>query len=207
MSDADVSRTLAEIGATAVKAARGAGCPWGLAEEAGMAVRLLEAHGLPGVAVLARLFDTPRACACAGCNGPAACGIAAMARVSDRAHRIAAGEDVRLDATAAPLLLAAPIALAARRLSARFMVAWPGVRLTCSGGGISVAAKAEDWPAMANDIRVSRCEEIGAPRQPDIGSRRVPAESWARLQALADATMVPESEGSRARGAGPAQAD
>lgn len=207
MSDGAVTRTLAEIGATATKAARGAGCPWGLAEETGMATRLLEAHGLPGVAALARLFDTPRACACAGCDGAAACGLASMAEIADRAHRIAEGAEIRLDHVAAPVLLAGPLLLAARRLGVAFEVTWPGARLVCSREGLAASTEIDVCPATAKDIRVSCTKDIGLPVPQNIGSREVPADSWARLQALAEATMVPESEGSRARGAGPAGDD
>jgi hypothetical protein len=73
-----VSRTLAEIRATATKAARGAGHDWGLAEEAGLATRVLESHDLPGVHVLARLVGPARAARAAQC------GLRAMAALSDR---------------------------------------------------------------------------------------------------------------------------
>ncbi|KMW60818.1 hypothetical protein AIOL_000983 [Candidatus Rhodobacter oscarellae] len=45
--------SLGELQALAAKAARGAGLSWGLAEEAGWAVRWLEARGLAGAAALA----------------------------------------------------------------------------------------------------------------------------------------------------------
>lgn len=207
MSDRATLRTLAEIGATATKAARGAGCPWGLAEEAGMATRLLEAHGVPGVAALARLFDTPRNCACAGKGDAVACGLVTLARVADRAHRIAEGTEIRLERVAAPVLLAGPLLLAARRLSVAFEVTWPGARLVCSRQGLAVTCDTDDWPDTAEGIRVCRADDVGRPTPQNVGSREVAADAWARLQALAEATMVPDSEGSRARGAGPAADD
>ncbi len=48
-----MSWSLGEARALGVKAARGAGMPWGLAEEAGFAVYRLQQHGLPGVRALA----------------------------------------------------------------------------------------------------------------------------------------------------------
>lgn len=48
-----VDLSLGELQALATKAARGAGLSWGLAQEAGWAVRWLEARGLPGAAALA----------------------------------------------------------------------------------------------------------------------------------------------------------
>ncbi|MEM0943669.1 MAG: DUF3726 domain-containing protein [Pseudomonadota bacterium] len=49
--------SLGEAGALAVKAMRGAGASWGLAEEAGWAVRWLGARNAPGLETLARLLE------------------------------------------------------------------------------------------------------------------------------------------------------
>ena len=49
-----VSWSLGETAALATKAARGAGMPWGLADETGVAVSWLHAHGIPGLAALCR---------------------------------------------------------------------------------------------------------------------------------------------------------
>ena len=49
-----MSWSLGEVRALAVKAARGSGLPWGLAEEAGFAVQWLEARGGPGVEALSQ---------------------------------------------------------------------------------------------------------------------------------------------------------
>lgn len=52
-----MSWSLVETKALAIKAARGGGMPWGLAEEAGFAVHWLQARGLPGAEALVRLLD------------------------------------------------------------------------------------------------------------------------------------------------------
>lgn len=49
-----MSWSLGETRALAVKAARGAGLPWGLAEEAGFAAQWLQRRSAPGVAALAQ---------------------------------------------------------------------------------------------------------------------------------------------------------
>ena len=46
-----------EIQSTALKAARGAGLPWGLCEEAGAAVRWCWVHGLDGIGALAAVLE------------------------------------------------------------------------------------------------------------------------------------------------------
>lgn len=52
-----MSRSLGEVASLAVKAVRGAGQPWGVAEEAGWAIRWLGRAGLPGPAALARALE------------------------------------------------------------------------------------------------------------------------------------------------------
>ena len=49
-----ISWSLGETAALATKAARGAGMPWGLADETGIAVSWLHAQGIPGLAALCR---------------------------------------------------------------------------------------------------------------------------------------------------------
>ena len=49
-----MSWSLGETAALATKAARGAGMPWGLADETGMAVSWLQSHGISGLAALCR---------------------------------------------------------------------------------------------------------------------------------------------------------
>ena len=52
-----MSWSLAEIEAETRKATRGAGLPWGLAEEAGKAVRWLAMHGIDATAALCDVLD------------------------------------------------------------------------------------------------------------------------------------------------------
>lgn len=52
-----MSWSLGEIRALSVKAARGAGMDWGMAEEAGFVVQWLEEHGLNGVTALAQYLS------------------------------------------------------------------------------------------------------------------------------------------------------
>ena len=52
-----MSWSLGETSALAIKAVRGAGEPWGVAQEAGWAVRWLARAGMPGVSALARAIE------------------------------------------------------------------------------------------------------------------------------------------------------
>lgn len=193
-------RSLAECRALAIKAARGAGCPWGMAEEAGHAIRRLEAHDLPGMAALADLFETPRRCACASQTGPAACGLAELAALSDAPPP----GRTEYDAIAAPLLVAAAFI---GQDGPGWTLHWPEGALACGKGGAALSGRAPSGqttlsvaPAAATDATPDR-----ARYSPE--SRPVNDDDWARLSALAALCNVPETEASRASGAGPAQSD
>ena len=58
-----ISWSFGETAALATKAARGAGMPWGLADETGVAVSWLQARGIPGLAALCRYLKWQK-------NGP-----------------------------------------------------------------------------------------------------------------------------------------
>ena len=203
---AAVRRTLSEITSTCQKAARGAGCPWGLAEEAGIAARVLAMHGLPGPETVARLLRTPRACPCDGRVTAPACGIAAAARLSDRIGALD-GDETTLEATAGTLLLAAPLLLEAAQGGGGFTLTCDGVTLACGPGGVQVAAAPGDWPSAAHRITLRRSAPPDAAIPATWTSREIDGESWQRLEALAARTLVPDSDSSRAAGAGPGGAD
>jgi len=74
-------RSLAEIDATGRKAARGCGCPWGLAEEAGKSARWLASHGYPGAEALADLLNARDQCCT---KGGAPCALLRAAALADR---------------------------------------------------------------------------------------------------------------------------
>jgi hypothetical protein len=198
----EVSRTLSEIRATCTKAARGAGCDWGMAEEAGLAARLLESHDLPGVRVLSRLLSVGTGCA--SCRkASSACGLQALAALSDRLPFL---DDALPDGPVrAPLLLAAPVILLAREQGAAYTLSWEGAVLRCTQEGVS-AEGAVDAPLAAFVSLEAAPGSLGRPRAPDWRSRSIAESDWDMLERLAAKTLVPETEASRARGAGPADA-
>lgn len=184
-------RTLSEIRATCTKAARGAGCPWGMAEEAGIAARLLEAHGLPGVQALADLFDSPHSCACTGSTDAAACGLAQMVALSDAppADMVTMGE------IAGPLLLLSPLILD----GGMWRLDWDNGAAGCGPDGAWVTGEV---PKVAV-VTVRRSKKDPDPCAPGWKSRAVSPAAWATLETLAARTYVPESDASRTSGAGP----
>ncbi len=183
--------TLAEIDATARKAARGCGCPWGLAEEAGKSARWLASHGLPGAESLAALLQNRDGC-CAGTGIP--CALASGAAFADRATEI--GEaPVTTGENEASLLVLAQIGRAADALDRGFVLEW-------QGGGAKLArhALAIEGQDAASAMTCTAAEvESGTPPSP--ASRLVDDAAWATLNAFAHRILVPASDASRA-GAG-----
>lgn len=168
-----------------------------------MAARILESCGLPGVTALASVLHGERDCSCAPKRGSVRCGIAALASVSDRVAEIAGGKPLTLPHVTGPLLLAAPLHLAARRLGLSFALTWDGVDVWCTRDGIGYRRGPVEWPATGGNIRIG-LDPSPAKVQPVRARGCMIAEAdWRRLEKLAAATLVPESAASRAKGAGP----
>lgn len=207
--------SLNEVETCARRAARGAGMSWGLAEEAGKAVRWLAARGLPAVALLAELLtrnDGRSYRALAPVLGAGAwhapggtlCPICTGAALSDRAGILpAAGQPLALAATACPLLL---VAFLPPTAGAGFAMGWNGVRLLVSGDG---ECRVEgDTAALSATLAESVIiEPLTQPRAgitttASAGPVTVNEDIWHRMAAFAQRTCVPASEASRVRGAG-----
>jgi hypothetical protein len=195
-------RTLSEIASTSLKAARGAGCPWGLAEEAAMAVRVLESHGLPGVADLAALLSSKRLCGCSGCSDGPVCGIAALATLSDRLADVS-GDGVSLGSVSGARMLPAVLWLDARETGAIYRLQIDELACLVSANGMDADG---DLPRDGH-VRVTRELAPGNPVQASPESRSLPSEAWDCLETLAARTLVPETDASRQTGAGPDAAD
>lgn len=199
MTGKTLSRTLSEIAALGQKAARGAGCPWGLAEEAGLAARVAESHDLPGVAALADLLRRPRACRCTGLTDGPVCGIAALASLSDGLENLPERDGGEIGPVRGALLLAAPLRLDADATGRAWRLDWPGGSLTVDGCGVAETGDRIDGPVAVSLSRIRTGPET---RPSSAESREVPAAAWTALEKLAAKTLVPETPGSRARGAG-----
>lgn len=118
--------TLAEITATGRKAARGCGCPWGIAEEAGAAARWLEARGMPGVEALAALVSEQETCCT---QGGTPCALRLGASLADRAPLL--GDDpLDIRAHNHPLLILAQLGHAATATGQSVTLHWGAERAT-----------------------------------------------------------------------------
>jgi hypothetical protein len=187
--------SLSEAGALAQKAARGAGMPWGLAEEAGHAALWLEARGAPGLAALAVRLE-----ATAEGRDACLCPVALGTRLIDGAE--APPGAARL---AAPLLLAPFLATIAGggawRLAAGEAV------MSVSAGALALSGGRE--ALLAADASCRLAPEARAPAAPPLNAR-VPesaAAAVARLGRFAARTYAPATEASRLAGAGAGVSD
>lgn len=220
-----------EIEAQALKAVRGHGCPWGVAEDAGKSVRWLAIHALPSVDMLADVLrlqavgDTPTATTCcvrkeASCR--AGCPLLMAAALADRSRELKDGDTLTIAPTRAPWLL---IAAAGRLAIATAMVL--EVRLAGTHGRAVISPQGVLIDDTTNDV-LSRSTSADAGRiqsvhiapldaqgqaepntfaTPAMGSRSVDAAAWAVLGTLAHRTYVPANDASRASGAGAGLSD
>jgi len=202
-SDHTNRRTLSEIGSTCQKAARGAGCLWGLAEEAGTAARILESAGLPGSECVAAILSSDRVCPCTCLASGPVCGIAAAAGISDRIQEVPSNGSVAMGEIVGPILMAAPLVLAARRTGFSYMLSIDGVEFRIGCDGIEGNIANFDFRATATAVAVARSEPPQRPSPFTPNSREISIEAWRALEALAAETLVPESAQSRSSGAGP----
>lgn len=212
--------SLGETESLARRAARGAGMDWGMAEEAGRAVRWLCAAGWPGARALAALLsDTdgapwearrPQVAAMPWqARGGLLCPVAAGAALSDRAGDLAAGTGIRLGPTAWPLLLVPFMARAAEMTGAPLSAGWTGVTVGHDGGVTRVLAAdpaalaARRADAIVIGLATARA---GNPVR-HAGRAEVDTQTARRLTEFAGRLLAPETPGRRRAGAGAGPGD
>ena len=205
--------SLNEIEATAKKAARGAGYPWGLAEEAAKATRWLCARDADGCGALAGLLERFDGKDVAGLlpqtdRGPWSardgmlCPLATGAAISDLGHDVAAN-GIRTEAIAEPVLLVPFAALVARAFKEPVTVTAGDMALCTDGERMSSTG-----PAPHSSPGVSLCIGGTIDRPSKILERADPdPDAWAALLALAHRTYAPATEESRRKGAGAGLSD
>jgi hypothetical protein len=213
--------SLNEIDAAVRKSARGAGLAWGLAEEAGMAARWLEARRLGGLALFATLFEhhdgtsyeqvrvraTDRIWIAAG---GVLCPIVTGAALADHAEGIAAGVAIETGPMLCPLILAPFVALATRAAGRALDLEWSGIRLRFDGDDAGLDGAPESLRvlhARRTACRLARDHSTGPLLEARSSAVLVDPAIWARLDRFAQRTYVPASEASRVKGAGAGMID
>ncbi|MEM8703695.1 MAG: DUF3726 domain-containing protein [Pseudomonadota bacterium] len=203
--------SLNEIEATAKRAARGAGYPWGLAEEASKATRWLCFRGFDGMAALAVLLD--QGLAVSEDHRPLTtdkiwrgeadlCPLATGAFLSDCAQRLRA-QTLEIQQVSVPLLIVPFAANAASALKCCVRIEIDGHVGVTDGNSLLCP---DTLPERAERIRVLRAETT-ASWQPRHALVSPDPDSWNRLTMLAHRTYAPATEESRLRGAGAGLSD
>ena len=187
--------SLNEVEATAKRAARGAGYPWGLAEEAGKATRWLCSRDVDGCRALAKLLEQFDGEDITGwvpqtdsktwtARDGTLCPVATGAAISDLAPEIAAN-GIRLEVVAAPALLAPFAALLANELQEPVVVTNGDFALCTDGARMSSTGP---FPQSSPRASISLGGAIDQPSQ--IVYRADPDPSdWAALLAFAHTLM------------------
>ena len=202
-----MSWSLGEIAALATKAARGSGMDWGLADEAGYAVKWLQRRQLPGVAALCRYLSWRQAGEITIWPDDTArdghyCPIATGAAYGDGEF----GDDVQFARVRTPLLLIPFISLRAANTPVCLSMENAVFVLTQDKFGFSKNDTAILTDSSACQIYAASDDELPAmitmandaiPRVPVTASACITV-----LNSFAKNTYAPATEASRLAGAG-----
>ncbi len=197
--------SLNEVEALARKATRGAGYSWGLAEEAGRAVRWLQAHGLEGAKTLAGLLAEKKAAAPSQTGkvwtaDTPLCPLTCGAALCDLAAEIVE-DGLRFGPTRHPLLLAPFAAWAADATLRPLRLTWTGADLSFGTRGVALHGPGPT-SALTEEVEL---HPLPAPL-PGTGPTQTRAaldpKTYATLDTLAQRTYAPATEASRLAGAG-----
>ena len=201
-------RSLGEAFALCRAAARGAGLPWGMADECGRAARWLLQNHLP-LEPLAALLEHRAGVGApdpdarplrAAAAGRALCPLLTGALLADEARALAREGGRDLDKTAWPILLAPFLSGVGEEVEWK----WRGARVFLRRGGIWTRSEADALRTAAADWAAVRPRGGDMLIPPDARPAEYPpppAAFWDRMGALAARTYVPSGEESR-RGAG-----
>jgi len=206
-----------EIAALAKRAARGAGLPWGLAEEAAMAAQWLAAFNLPGPAMLADVLARHEGVELAQGSpkiegaqwrgdawlSPLICGPA----LSDRASRLVQGGSVEIKGVTHPLLMLPFMAATARQIKAPVSLIWDDVYAASDGVNLSLRAERSELDDFGSvDMTCTANADMANPVTPRLRGQ-LSDDCLKRLTALAEKSFAPATKESRTLGAGADKSD
>lgn len=212
--------SLYEIEVTCKRAARGAGMYWGLAEEAGKAVRWLSAQGMPGPKAFAALLKKNDHIEYqsmipvlsdgvwqrdAGYLCPLIIGTALCDRVGEMAT---AQESIQIGPMLHPLLLLPFAAAISKITQCEINVSWSDAEFLVSENSISVTDKANALTLETVETAYFMLSQ-NPMREPSACNQdySVDTSTWVQLNTFAQRTFAPASEASRLTGAGAGLSD
>ena len=193
-----------EVEALCLKAARGAGLSWGLAEEAGLAARWLYSRGIDGPGALLAHLDRvgERSSQIVLVDGELRaedkgllCPIAVGVALSDF---VAAGRDcVRAERVVRPLLVLPFVHQIARVSIGPVSLYWPGGRVLVSAAGEIAGDLAALVAADMSEVAIAPVTGVFQPTSDPNGVAATATDTLTRLDAYAMLTTVPASAASR----------
>lgn len=213
-----MSYSLNEIEATAYKATRAVGYPWGIAVEAAKSVRWLCRHDIDGCAVLCRFLeyvDGKNIATLAPVidgyqwhpENTSLCPLLTGAAISDRARTLN-HHGFSLQQIVEPALLLYFTASVAKQCQPQaansiVSVAWSGCCCTTDGGQMNVVGAVSKY---AEDLMITFSAELVSP-QALCNRARPDVLAWQSLNSFAARTYAPATEESRLLGAGAGLSD
>lgn len=210
--------SLNEVEALAKRACRGAGYAWGLAEDAGKAVRWLCAHHLPGMSTLADLLQAQDGVDLATLRPTSLgadwtsfshqlCPLICGAALSDCADLVGTGGHVTMHGITHPLLVVPFAGFAARHTGGALELSWDNAKLTTDGDKLAMWSDDGLAPTAATRLTCRRLCRMPKPGRMPGQRAAVRTATWDALTCLAHRTYAPATEDSRLRGAGAGATD
>ena len=200
--------SLGEFRALVAKDVRGAGCSWGMTEEAAYSARRLAEFGFPAGEMVVRLLQSMEGAAPGSLMpraswksaGDSLCSICVGTAIADQAG---CGE-VSLDPTHEPALLA-PLLMGTLTLESAdgYMLEWEGGGCEVTGSTITAVGA---LPDNAVAVRIRRVDSVSESEQVPGAEKKTRVEldrgTMAALQRFAHNIYAPATEASRNAGAG-----
>ena len=201
-----------------MKAARGLGVPWGLAEEAGMATSWLVERGWPGAdllaACLSQIAESAELCRdftavhrnhAWRAQSQALFPVVAGTLINDKATQIFDGSQVQIGRLTYPILVLPFVHMASKATGCPMELRWSGTRIEVQGDtGLRIIEKTT---LLTSSTATLLCQaSTGAnPVLPGPRARdriTVRNSTWKTLERFSRLTCVPATKESQNRGAG-----
>lgn len=191
-----MSYSLNEFEALALKAARGAGLPWGLAEEAGKAVRILSSFGFDAGPVLLEALKAPKHEYNGLMFGPSLC---------DNPGQLT---KLKIDEPlTAPGLLIAFVTLAVATADLCICLKWKHCEVYISKWELYASSIDGFYAREASPVWITTVKAPKGHKQKSYDRAFIADDIYETLNALAAKTYAPATEASRISGAGSGLSD
>lgn len=191
-----MSYSLNEYETLALKAARGAGLPWGLAEEAGKAIRVLSSFGFDAGPVLLEALKEPKYPYNGLILGTSLC---------DNPNQLA---ELKIEGpVTAPGLLVAFVTLAVATTDRCVYLKWKDFEVYISNWELCSSSTEGFYALTASPVWIGTTKAPKGQKQQALDRAFIADDVYEKLNALASKTYAPSTEASRIAGAGAGLSD